>query len=74
MREAEGVSRLHNTNTDWPDSGYTRRIPFIPRAGRRGLFLFFHPCVSAFQYLSWPLRKNLFGFDAGGHSLYEWTS
>ena len=22
MREAEGLSRLHNTITDWPDSGY----------------------------------------------------
>src|SRR4026209_179250 len=32
MREAEGLSRLHNTITDWPDSGYTRRIPFIPGA------------------------------------------
>src|SRR5258706_12632946 len=32
MREAEGGSRLHNTITDWPDSGYTRRIPFIPEA------------------------------------------
>ncbi len=32
MREAEGLSRLHNTITDWPDSGYTRRIPFIPEA------------------------------------------
>src|SRR6185369_3772880 len=32
MREAEGLSRLHNTITDWPDSGYTRRIVFIPGA------------------------------------------
>jgi len=32
MREAEGLSRLHNTITDWPDSGYTRRIAFIPGA------------------------------------------
>ncbi len=32
IREAEGSSRLHNTITDWPDSGYTRRIPFIPGA------------------------------------------
>src|SRR5262245_7184062 len=31
-REAEGGSRLHSTITDWPDSGYTRRIPFIPEA------------------------------------------
>src|SRR5712671_4061590 len=31
-REAEGLSRLHNTITDWPDSGYTRRIAFIPGA------------------------------------------
>ena len=22
MREAEGLSRLHNTITDWPDSGH----------------------------------------------------
>src|SRR6266853_4268147 len=29
LREAEGLSRLHNTITDWPDSGYTRRIAFI---------------------------------------------
>jgi hypothetical protein len=34
MREAEGLSRLHNTITDWPDSGYTRRIAFIPGAPR----------------------------------------
>src|SRR5438874_648171 len=32
MREAEGLSRLHNTITDWPDSGYTRRVAFIPGA------------------------------------------
>src|SRR6266550_4008489 len=32
MREAEGLSRLHNTITAWPDSGYTRRIAFIPGA------------------------------------------
>jgi hypothetical protein len=32
MREAEGLSRLHNTITDWADSGYTRRIAFIPEA------------------------------------------
>ena len=32
MREAEGLSRLLNTITDWPDSGYTRRIAFIPGA------------------------------------------
>src|SRR5712691_8333971 len=32
MREAEGLSRLHNTITDWPDSGHTRRIAFIPGA------------------------------------------
>jgi hypothetical protein len=31
-REAEGLSGLHNTITDWPDSGYTRRIAFIPEA------------------------------------------
>ena len=31
-REAEGLSRLHETITDWSDSGYTRRIPFIPGA------------------------------------------
>src|SRR6266446_6512102 len=31
-REAEGLSRLHNMITDWPDSGYTRRIAFIPGA------------------------------------------
>ena len=34
MCEAEGGSRLHNTITDWPDSGYTRRIPLIPGAPR----------------------------------------
>src|SRR5437879_4489797 len=32
MREAEGPSRLHNTITAWPDSGYPRRIAFIPGA------------------------------------------
>src|SRR5215813_1198966 len=32
MREAEGLSRLHNTITDWLDSGYTRRSAFIPGA------------------------------------------
>jgi hypothetical protein len=32
IREADGLSRLHNTITDWPDSGYTRRIAFIPGA------------------------------------------
>jgi len=31
MREAEGGSRLHNTITDWPNSGYTRRIAFPSR-------------------------------------------
>ena len=36
MREAEGLSRLHNTITDWPDSGYMPRIAFIPGAPRRG--------------------------------------
>jgi hypothetical protein len=29
IREADGLSRLHNTITDWPDSGYTRRIAFV---------------------------------------------
>src|SRR5947208_1299033 len=28
----EGLSRLHNTITDWPDSRYMRRIAFIPEA------------------------------------------
>jgi len=32
MPEAEGLSRLHNTIADWPDSGYTRKIPFVPGA------------------------------------------
>jgi hypothetical protein len=32
MREAEGLSALHNTITDWPDSGYTRRIAFIDQS------------------------------------------
>jgi hypothetical protein len=35
MREAEGLSRLHNGMIDLPDSGYTRIIAFIPGAPPR---------------------------------------
>jgi len=58
MREAEGVSRLHNTNTDGPTPDARAESPSFPERAAVAFFSFSIPVFPHFSICPGPCEKT----------------